>query len=89
MKTEEKQRRLLFILHRGLVEARLLAQSKNHEQLFDLTDALELIPGIIVNWNEERLAVIQFSLKSYRMKYPSPSFDYLRYLDVEPPPENF
>jgi hypothetical protein len=40
MKNQEIQHRLLFILHRGQVGARLVAQAKKPEQLFDLADAL-------------------------------------------------
>lgn len=89
MSTHEWQRRLLFILHRGLVEARLLAQGKKAKQLFDLTDALEIIPGQVDRWDDHNLEVIRFSLKKYRDKYPGPSFDYLRYLDTDPVPESF
>jgi hypothetical protein len=83
------QRRLLFILHRGLVEARLLAQAKSDQQLFNLADALESIPSYIDNWEDSHLEIIRFNLKAYRDKYPSPSFDYLRYLDIDPLPQRF
>lgn len=86
---QELQRRLLFIIHRGLVEARLLAQAKKPEQVFDLADALEPIPGYMDNWDDRYLEIIRFNLKKYRDKYPSPSFDYLRYLEVDPPPQRF
>ena len=91
MKTKypELHRRLLFILHRGLVEARLLAQSQKHEQLFDLTDALEPLPSYIDNWEDNHIGAIRFNLEKYRKKYPSPSFDYMRYLETDPPPERF
>ena len=86
---QERKRRLLFILHRGLVETRLLAQGKKTEQLFDLADALEIIPGHVDRWNDRNLEAVRFSLKNYRDKYPSPSFDYVRYLDADPLPERF
>ena len=89
MNTQERQRRLLFILHRGLVESRLLAQGNKVEQLFDLADALEIIPGHVDQWDDRNLDAVRFSLKNYRDKYPSPSFDYLRYLDIDPVPERF
>jgi hypothetical protein len=79
----------LFIVHRGLVEARLLAQAQNYKQLFDLADALEPIPGYTDRWEEQHLEAIRFNLKAYRVNYTSSSFDYLQYLDVEPPPECF
>lgn len=89
MDTHERQRRLLFILHRGLVEARLLAQGKNIEQLFGLADALEIIPGSIDRWDDRNLEDVRYCLKNYRDKYPSPSFDYVRYLDTDLPPAKF
>ena len=89
MTNQELNRRLLFILHRGLVEARLVAQAKKPEQLFDLTDALESLPSYMDSWDDRHLETIRFNLRKYREKYPSPSFDYLRYLDVDPPPERF
>ena len=86
---EELRRRLLFILHRGLVEARLLAQAQKHEQLFDLADAIEPFPGYMDNWESPHIEAIRFNLKKYREKYPSPSFDYIRYLEIDPPPSRF
>jgi hypothetical protein len=81
MNPEDVRVRLLFVLHRGLVEARLLAQARKHEQLFDLADALEPIPGYMSRWEESHLSAIRFNLKTYRDKHPSSSFDYLQYLD--------
>jgi hypothetical protein len=89
MDIQERQRRLLFILHRGLVEARLLAQGKKMDQLFDLADTLEIIPGFADRWEDRNIEAVRFALKNYRDKYPSLSFDYLRYLDVDPVPEHF
>jgi hypothetical protein len=86
---QELRRRLLFILHRGLVEARLLAQAQKHQQLFDLADALEPLPGYMDGWEGQYLKAIRFNLETYQGKYPGLSFDYLRYLDVDPPPERF
>jgi len=89
MEQQEIQRRLLFILHRGLVEARLLAQSKKDKQLFNLADALESLPSYMAKWDDKHLEIIRFNLSRYREKYPSASFDYIRYLDVDPPPISF
>jgi hypothetical protein len=88
MNQEELRRRLLFILHRGFVETRLLGQAQKHQQVFDLADALETIPGYLDVWEERYLESIRFNLKTYRQKYPG-SFDYLRYLDVDAPPGRF
>ena len=40
-------------------------------------------------WEEQHLEIIRFNLKTYREKYPDPSFNYLKYLDVYPVPERF
>jgi hypothetical protein len=89
MHQQELKRRLLFILHRGLVEARLHAQAKKHQQLFDLADALEPIPGYIDRREEQHLKAVRFNLKTYQEKHPDSSFDYLRHLDIDPPPGRF
>ncbi len=49
---EDTRLRLLFILHRGLVEIRLLAGANRSQQAFDLADALELIPGMLKDWHD-------------------------------------
>lgn len=85
----EPKRRLLSILHRGFVEARLLASAEKHQQLFDLADALETIPGCIDHWQDEHFDSIRFNLRTYREKYGSQAFDYLAYLEDYPPPERF
>jgi hypothetical protein len=89
MDHQELERRLLFVLHRGFVEARLLATVHKHRQIFDLADALEPIAGYMDRWEEQHLPVIRFNLANYRKKYPNPSFDYLGYLDIDPQPERF
>jgi hypothetical protein len=86
---QEGQRRLLFILHRGLVETRLLAQGRHNEQLFDLADTLEVIPGRIDRWEECDIDLLRFNLQKYREKYPTSLCDYVRYLDRDPVPERF
>jgi len=81
--------RLLFILHRGWIEARLLAQRQQWQQLYDLTDALEPIPAAITRWNENELAASKFNLIAYETKYHKNAFQYSQYLDLnapEPPP---
>ena len=83
------KRRLLYVLHRGLVEARLLALSKKEQQLFDLADALEPLPGYLDNWRDEHLDSIRFNLQTYQHKYAGESFDYLGHLEQYEPPNGF
>ena len=85
MKDMRLQRQLLFVLHRALVEARMLSQSTNATQLLELTDAIESIPSYMDSWEEGHLEVIRANLMGYRRKYPNASFDYVRYMDHEPP----
>jgi hypothetical protein len=79
------QRRLLFILHRGLVEVRLLAQAGEQQQVFDLADALEPIPGWLASWRNEHLDAVRRDLVTYATRYPH-AFRYFDYLDKFDPP---
>ena len=76
-------RKICYILHRGLVESRLLAMQAKHQQLFDLSDALEPIPGFIPDWTEECLDMIRSNLQTYQSKYPPSTFDYISVLDMD------
>ncbi len=77
--------RLLFILHRGFVEARLLAGANRNKQVFDLADALELIPGMLKDWHDGDLEKIRFLLKTYQDKYPGWGFNFLARLSDQDP----
>lgn len=79
--------RLLFILHRGFVEARLLAGANKSNQIFDLADTLELIPGMLKDWHEGNLEQVRSLLKTYQEKYPVGGFDFLARLGDQPPLE--
>ena len=84
---DELKRRLLYILHRGLVEARLLAQAGQTQQLHDLADCLESIPAYMSRWREEDVEIIKASLETYRNKYPGNRFNHWEFLDRYVPPE--
>jgi len=79
------QRRLLFILHHGLVEARLLALAGKLQQVFDLADALEQLPGWMASWKPEYLNDLKRNLETYSRMYPD-AFGYLEFLDKFSPP---
>jgi hypothetical protein len=66
-------RRLLFILHRCLVEVRLLAQAGKQQQVFDLADALEPLPGWIAAWKTEYLDAVRSNLTRYAKNTRTPS----------------
>jgi hypothetical protein len=82
-------RRLLFILHRGLVQARNLALCGGNQQIADLADVLETLPGLIANWDDEHLDVVRSMLKTYEDKYPGSAYDYAGYLEKYEPPARF
>ncbi len=87
---ERLRRRVLYVLHRGWVEARLLAMAARHEQLADLADALEVVPGYLNDWNADSLESIKFNLRTYQGKYEhNQPFDYLSALEADEPPERF
>lgn len=77
--------RLLFILHRGFVEARLLAGANRSKQVFDLADALELIPGMLKDWYDGDLEQVRALLKTYQDKYPVGGFDFIARLSDQDP----
>ncbi len=82
-------RRLLYILHQGLVQTRNLALARGDDQIADLADALEILPGMISCWNDSHLEMVHFVLKTYQDKYPGGTYDYLANLDKYAPPEKF
>jgi hypothetical protein len=91
MKTidEDLGRRLLFILHRGLVQARNLALAARNEQIADLADALEILPGLLDRWDEKDLEMVRFVLQNYQEKYPGSAYDFVASLEQQVPPERF
>jgi hypothetical protein len=86
---DDLARRLLFILHWGLVEARNLALSAGHHQIADLADTLEILPGLIADWDGEKLDLVRSILKTYDEKYVGRGFVYSDYLGKYAPPDRF
>ena len=76
----EVQRRLLFLLHRALVEARLLAQAGETRQLFDLADTFEWVPARMSRWGAGDLDQLRHELGRYCSAYPT-AFRYVDYVD--------
>jgi hypothetical protein len=74
-------KKLCYILHRGFVEARLLATHRP-QQASDLADAFEIIPGYLPSWHEASLGMIRSHLHEYQDKYGPSPFDYLAILDM-------
>ncbi len=75
-------RKVCYVMHRGFVESRKLAQQAQDQQLFDLADAFEQIPGFVPDLNEECLDQIRSNLGLYQKKYGSKAFDYLGILNM-------
>jgi hypothetical protein len=82
-------RRLLYVLHYGLAEIRNLAIDQGNEQVADLADALEVLPGLIDHWEDENLDFVHLVLRDYQAKYPGRAFDYLEHVDKYDPPDRF
>jgi hypothetical protein len=80
---------LLYILHRGLTEIRNLALNSGQEQIADLADALEIVPGMVENWNNEHSEMAHFVLQNYQSKYPGRAYDYVGHLERQDAPGQF
>jgi hypothetical protein len=86
----ELTRRVLFILHRGFVEATNLAYDSRHAQIADLADAMELIPRLIPRLDQEgAVEMLRFVLTNYERQYPTERYDYSKYLDEWPVPDQY
>jgi len=74
--------RLLFVLHRGLVEIRLLAQAGKVDQMRDLADILEVMPSWLSNGSKDNpsAASIKAELQRYEQRYPE-AFKYSDFVD--------
>jgi len=83
------QRRLYFILHRGLIETRNLALSDRRQQIHDLADTLEFLPSEMNNWKADSLETIRQCLEAYQHKYSGDCYEYSKYLGQEDPPASF
>jgi hypothetical protein len=76
------RKKLHYILHRSLVDARNLALTKDHQRLYDLADTFEILPSLMEQWEAGHLELIRSILERYQSKYPGQSFDYLAVLDM-------
>ncbi|HMF97680.1 MAG TPA: hypothetical protein VKE96_25450 [Vicinamibacterales bacterium] len=77
----EMRRRVLFVLHRGWVEARLLAAAGLTEQLRELADALEPIPRLLWLGQQDWTKLVRLNLSVYEERYRGRCFEYLATLD--------
>jgi hypothetical protein len=82
-------RRLLYILHLGFVEARLLALANRSQQVYDLADVMEVLPSLLCQEEQQARDAMRSLLQGYKDKYPDSAFDYCKYLDWHPVPEAY
>ncbi len=81
-------KRLLYILHLGLVEVRNLALAGGQEQIADLADAMEILPGLVDKGGSDELDLIRNVLKDFQEKYQS-NYDFPRRFEEYEVPERF
>jgi hypothetical protein len=86
--TPDLHRRLMYILHRALNDARSLALGGRSEQVAELTDAVENLPSEMCNWRDDSLEAIRFQLRTYEGKFPD-AVGYSQYLGAVPVPERY
>jgi hypothetical protein len=77
------RKKLHYILHRSLVDARNLALAKEHQKIFDLADAFEILPSLMETWQDQHLELVRTILHNYQSKYRGQVFDYLSILDMD------
>jgi hypothetical protein len=68
---------------------RNLALGAGQEQIADLADALEILPGMVDRWKDDHLEMIRFVLRSYQDKYIGRAYDHLAGLETYDPPDQF
>jgi hypothetical protein len=76
------RRKLCVILQRSFVESRKLALAGACQQIYDLADMFEVLPSLLENWQDSRLANVRGSLAEYQAKYAATASDYLSILDM-------
>ncbi|HET9768030.1 MAG TPA: hypothetical protein VFS60_14340 [Thermoanaerobaculia bacterium] len=80
-----------MVLHRALVEIRMVASQGNCEQAYDLADAVHNIPMYLDSADFDWTMVVR-SLRQYHAKYPRPEgdvyFDYVALLGEEGSPRS-
>jgi hypothetical protein len=74
--------KLLVILHTACSEVRRFIQVGAYQRVYDLADAIELIPELMLHWRPECCESIREALRSYQAKYSASGFDYLSLLDM-------
>src|SRR5437868_8542763 len=77
------QAKLLHVLHRAFVQARNLALKGDCQQVYDLADTFEILPELMIRWDETTFNQIRGILGEYESGHPQSGFEYLALLDGE------
>lgn len=87
MTQNDLRRKLQYILHLGFVDVRNLALVEGCEQqIFDLADAMEILPSCI---EKDDWELARFVLQNYKKQYPNSRYDYVAYLDRDDLPNYY
>jgi hypothetical protein len=74
--------KIRVILQRAFIESRNLALARNSAQSYDLADTFEVVPALLDEPDETRLADLERILSAYQRKYPDTAYDYLSILHM-------
>lgn len=74
--------KLLLIVHMAFSEIRKLIQIGEHQRAYDLADAVEFIPELMLHWQPAHGETIRDALRCYAAKYSGSGFDYLALLEM-------
>jgi hypothetical protein len=75
--------KLLHIVHLVCSDIRRLSETSSRKQLYDMADAIEFVPQVLINWRQEGLSTIRSVLVNLQVKYPDLGDKYTRILDLD------
>jgi hypothetical protein len=78
---ENLQPGLLRVLHRAFVEARNLALKGDSQRLYELADTFELLPELMVRWEDSTLERIRSILTDYETSHCESGYEYVSLLE--------
>lgn len=76
-------KKLYYLLHRSLVDARNLSLAREWERLADLSDTFEIIPSLMARWDDQHLDLIRTILAAYQDRHPGVAPDYVAILEMD------
>lgn len=75
--------KLLHIVHLVCSDIRRLSQTAPTKQIYDMADAIEFVPQVLINWRHEALSTIRSVLVNLQAKHPDLGEKYTRILDMD------